>query len=103
MPAARTIFTVFEEITPATIPGSTTDVIAQDVWVEELHLMNVGSSTVTVTITDKQGSPIPLLKDIPIDPGTEFHRRYGALYMPSGIAWSASSGSAIAARLRYKY
>lgn len=102
MPAARTIFNNFYEITPAYVPSSSADVVAQDVWLEELHLVNNTSSSVTVTITDKQGTPVPLLKTVTIDPGVEFHRQYGALYMPGGIAWEASSGSAIAARMRYK-
>lgn len=102
MAVARTNFNEFYEVTPGYVPGSSTDVVTEDVWIEELHLVNNTSTSRTITITDRQGTPVPLLKDIIIDPGVEFHRRYGALYMPSGIAWQASAGSAIAARLRYK-
>lgn len=102
MAAARTNFNEYYEVTPQYVPSSSADVVAEDVWIEELHLVNNTSTSRTVTITDKQGTPVPLLKDITIDPGVEFHRRYGALYMPGGIAWQASAGSAIAARIRYK-
>lgn len=102
MAEARTNFNVTYEVTPQYLPSSATDLVTEDVWLEELHLVNNTSTSRTVTITDRQGTPVPLLKDITIDPGVEFHRRYGALYMPSGIAWQASAGSAIAARIRYK-
>lgn len=102
MAAARTNFNNTFEVTPQYLPSSSAAVVSEDVWIEELHLVNNTSTTRTVTITDGQGTPVPLLKDIAIDPGVEFHRRYGALYMPGGINWVASAASAIAARIRYK-
>lgn len=102
MPAARTNFNNYYEVTPQYIPSSSAAVVAADAWIEELHLVNNTGTSQTVTITDGQGTPVPLLKDISIDPGVEFHRRYGSLYMPGGINWVCSAADAIAARLRYK-
>lgn len=102
MAVARTNFNNYYEVTPQYIPAVSAAVVSADVWIEELHLVNNTTTSRTVTITDGQGTPVPLLKDIVIDAGVEFHRRYGALYMPGGISWVASAADAIAARIRYK-
>lgn len=105
MADARTNFNNFYEVAQF-LPSSSTDLVTEDVWIEELHLVNNTSTSRTVTVTDRQGTALPLLKDVTIDPGVEFYRKYGdergGLKMTSGIAWSASAADAIAARIRYK-
>lgn len=101
MPQAKIQFTEHSEVNPQFLPGSDTDEATQTVWITELHLMNNTSTTRTVTVKDKQGTPVPLLKDIAIDPGSEFHRKYTGMKMEGGFTWSASAADAIAVRCRY--
>lgn len=106
MPATRVIFPTTEDVTPAAIPNAATDVIAQDVWLVLIVLTNIGAATATVTISDKQTTPVPIVKDFEVDPGVPVVIAFPAndpAYMKGGIRWVASAADTVAARMRFKY
>jgi hypothetical protein len=91
MPAAPTNFKEFFEITPQLVPTVAADVVAQDVWLDQLNFTNTTASAITVTVEDKQGTPRAALSAFVV-PGNDsvviaFNRRW----MPGGIRWSASA------------
>jgi hypothetical protein len=106
MAVARAIFNTVEEVTPGVVPNADTDVIAQDAWICSITLTNIGAVTATITITDKQGTPVPVIKDFPVDPGVPAifgWPQEGAAYMKGGIKWVTSAADTIVARMRFKY
>jgi hypothetical protein len=107
MPSARTIFTTTEENLPATVPSSDTDVVSgKDVWLASVVLTNIGASSATITITDKQSTPVAIVKDLTVDPGVPVifaMPKDHPASMPGGIKWQASAADTIVCRLRYQY
>lgn len=82
------------EINPQVIPGSATDLVAQDVWVCYMDVNSVGGGT--VTINDKQGSPIPFWPGIAVPASTSWTNilnispASGCRKFPGGLRWSAT-------------
>jgi hypothetical protein len=86
-------YTYKYHVTPVLLPLSPTDVVAQDVYVEEIDLVypttNTGNSV--VTIQDKQGSPLPIWQGT-LTPGTNVSFPYPSTrFSPGGITWSATA------------
>lgn len=88
------------QIKPQYIPSSAADLVATDTYVCHMDVMNATGSDVTITINDKQVTPIALysgivpagkfavLLDIPNESGR-------CRWMPGGIRWSATSANAV--------
>ena len=102
MPKAKTQFSSETEITPIFMPqASMTDVIDHTVWIKEIHVANKHTGDVTVTVQDKQGTPIPILSSSILGAGDAVHGKYDGLKMVGGFSWQASVADVIAVRCRY--
>lgn len=91
MPAAPTNFSRFDETTPALVPTSATDVVAQDAWLDQLNFTNTTAAEITVTVLDKQGTPRAALNSFPVPANDAVLISFNRRYMPGGIRWSASA------------
>lgn len=84
------------QITPAVVPTEAVDVVATDVYVEEITLSNTSGSAATVTIKDKQGTPRSILEAVSIAANTTYVITFPkGRYMPGGVNWVASAGSVV--------
>lgn len=102
MPKAKTQFSEHYEVDPRLIPNVAVAETTQTCWIEQIHIANKTGVTATVTIADRQGTPIPVLQDVPIDAGTEFHRHYtDGLKMIDGFTFVSNVNNALTLRLKY--
>lgn len=94
----------FWQITPALVPVSAADVVAFDVYVDQITLSNVSGAAVTVTIKDKNSSPLSFLEAVSIAANSAYVIACpGGRYFPGGINWVASSGTAIVGYIAGRY
>lgn len=91
-----------QHTTPDFVPDSDTDVIGQDCYLEELTFTNAGVATATVTVLDKQTTPMPVVKDLDIDPGAPVVIRFDGRWCPGGVSWSASVADTIVGYMRVR-
>jgi hypothetical protein len=87
---------------PQYVPSTPEDVFTSDVQVTLVHLSNTSSNPVTVTITDKQGTPLDFVPGVSIDPNSDHIRIFPATgrFCPGGATWFASEGSAVVGYMR---
>ena len=82
------------EIKPQAIPATLTTVVTGDVHLTNLVIIVV-SGTPTVTVQDKQGTPIPLLSAITTTNGTTYYLPASMQYFcPGGFSIQASGSGA---------
>ncbi len=82
------------EIKPQAIPATLTTVITGDVHLTNLVIIVVSGSP-TVTVQDKQGTPIPLLSAITTTNGTTYYIPPGMFYYcPGGLSIQSSGPGA---------
>ncbi len=82
------------EIKPQAVPTSTTTVVTGDVHLTNLTI-TVVSGTPTITVADKQGTPIPLFSAITTTNGTTYFLPPGMYYYcPGGFTIVASGAGA---------
>lgn len=84
------------------IPASATTVIDQDIWLTGLTLTNNTTTDIQCSVTDLQGSPIPLVPNTAagaILAGSVYNFTFPKTKMKGGIVWSCSTGGVVAARL----
>lgn len=102
MPKAKIQFSEHNEVDPRLIPNSAVTETTTTCWIQEMHITNKTGVTATVTVTDRQGTPIPLLEAVPIDAGVEFYRTYGSgMKMIDGFTFVSSVNNALTFRCRY--
>jgi len=90
-PALDCLFQLY----PVAVPTSPADVTTSDARIVEVTLTNTTAGALTVTITDKQASPLAFLSAVSIAANSTYViETPGLRYMPGGISWSAS-GSGI--------
>ena len=83
------------QIYPVAVPTSPADVTTSDARIVEVTLTNTTAGALTVTITDKQASPLAFLSAVSVAANSTYViETPGLRYMPGGITWSAS-GSGI--------
>jgi hypothetical protein len=90
------------QVGPKLVPVSAADVVVGDVYLQEISLANNSGSPVTVTITDKQGSPLAIIPAVSIAANTVYEMSFGLRYCPGGITWSASSGTVVTGYVRWR-
>ena len=88
------------EITPDYVPATITDVCADDCHILEVSITNVSDAPVTISIADKQDTPMPFLESVSIDPKTAFVINSRGRLMIGGITWLASASNALVAAVR---
>lgn len=91
------------DITPKYVPAAGEDVCAIDAHVLEIHLINGSGSSVTVTINDKQGTPMPIIPPaLTITAGADQVWEFTGRFAPGGIHWSCSADNAVTGYIRWK-
>lgn len=80
--------------------GTSLEVISSvDVYVTFIQLTNTTAGELTVTVADRQGSPIALLSAVPIAAKTTYVIQLSPRWCSSGVTWIAS-GSGITGYMR---
>jgi hypothetical protein len=85
---------------PAFIPTGQEDVWSVDVYVEHISLSNTSSSSVAVTISDKQGTPMKYMDAVALGPKSVHHLALHGRFFPGGLSWFAGAGSAVVGYIR---
>lgn len=82
------------------VPNSATDLTTSDTWIFQLTITNVTGTAATITLTDKNTSPLDLMKTISIPANTIVVIAWpeGQL-MKGGINWVSGTASALNASL----
>jgi hypothetical protein len=86
--------------TPKLIPAVVEDVFSSTCYVEEIVLTNVTDADVTVTMADKQTTPVPLLSAVPIYARSVVSLPFKARYCPSGLTWVCSAADSVVGYVR---
>src|SRR5689334_9806740 len=85
------------------VPTSATDLTTTDSWINQIVLVNTTGGSLTVTITDKQGSPLTLVPTVSLAANTLYVTVFPfAIKMTSGITWSASGAGITGEIFGYK-
>lgn len=85
------------------VPTSATDLTTTDTWINQIILVNTTAGALTVTINDKQGSPLALVPTVSLAANTLYITVFPfAVKMTSGISWSASGAGINAEIFGYK-
>lgn len=82
------------------VPDSATDLTTTDTWIFQLTITNVTGTAATITLTDKNTSPLDLMKTVSIPANTIVVVAWpeGQL-MKGGINWVSGTTSALNASL----
>lgn len=99
MPARPTNWRDLQESDPTPLTAVAADVVAAECWLSELYFVNTSASDVTVTVSDKAGSPNVLYKETISANGTG-GAKVGPWKATGGISWVASA-SGVTARAAY--
>lgn len=89
------------DFAPGLVPATDTTVWTGDIVLEGGTLTNITTSDVTCTIMDKQSTPRAFMYNtkIPANSVAVMGSRMSR-YMPGGLSWSCSSGTAIVGYLQ---
>jgi hypothetical protein len=79
------------DMNPVLLPSTTTNVFTTTVFVDEITLSNSSSSAVTVTVSDRQSSPMPLLPAVSVPANSVVVAALKSRKFPNGLSWSAST------------
>ena len=89
------------ETVPHLIPSVAEDVWVGDAHVTEIHLVNGTSTSVTVTINDKQTTPMPIIPTAVVVPAnSDLVWEFTGRYCKGGINWVASAANAVTGYVR---
>ena|ERR1051326_4255987 len=88
------------ETVPATIPQAGEDVYVGDTHVIEIHLVNDTASAASVTITDKQGTPVPVIPTLSIAAHTDQIWELTGRLCKGGIHWSCTADATVVGYMR---
>lgn len=95
---------VYEEL-GSIVPNSLTVVETDTCWIEEILFCGIGTTDATVTVQDRQGSPVPLFKDETLSQSGTTKSTLGIvgkrIRMTNGFTVQASAANAMTYRVRY--
>lgn len=98
-------FTQLDEwdFAPALIPSSAEDVVTQSsgVYIDVITIVNPTASAVTLTISDKQGTPREIL-DVSIAANTTYVVKMWGYWAPGGISWVAGTNNVLVGYIRMR-
>lgn len=80
---------------PNTIPVQSETVFSKDFFMEEMTISNPTASAISVTIYDRQGTPLAFLNNTNIAAYSAVAFNMKARYFPGGLTWQASSSGLI--------
>jgi hypothetical protein len=83
---------VLTDIGPMNLPNPADDAIAKDCRIHELGIVNDSGSTATVSVYDKQGTPVAFIPSMTLGPGAfiSYESTKGGRLMQGGIRWFSS-------------
>ena len=90
-----------KDIVPVAVPTSAEDVSVGDLYLEELQFTNTSGAALTITVTDKQGSPLSILDTMSIDTKALYIMSFHSRWCPGGLRWVAS-GSGIVGYVKFR-
>lgn len=87
-------------ITPQFLPNVAADAVTHTTFVCYLEFVNQTGGAVTITILDKQGSPMPMFQTASIAANStwialQLNPATGCRYFPNGINWVASAANSV--------
>ena len=98
-------FTQLDEwdFAPALVPSSAEDVVVQSsgVYIDTIVVVNPSASAVTITITDKQGTPREII-DVSVAANTTYVIKMWGYWSPGGISWSAGTNNVLVGYIRMR-
>lgn len=86
---------------PCFVPTVAEDIETQDCWVESISLSHVSTGAVTVTISDKQGTPVKHL-NVTMSDGDLINNVYTNRLFYGGINVVADVASKVTMHIRWK-
>jgi hypothetical protein len=89
-----------QETVPIKIPGTAEDLWAVDCWLQSVCLTNTHTDIVTVTLADKQTSPLPVISAASIAAGETLTIPFDDRLCPSGLTWLASVADKVVGYVR---
>ena len=94
------VFPKKELVANSLIPSTLTAINTVDTWIFQISLANKTAVDTTVTITDGQGTPHHLLKDLPFPANSTAVIVYPHGHkMTDGVKWSAADASTVDAEI----
>ena len=91
------------EIYPKVVPAAGEDLWTSDVHAVEIQLINKTSAAVTVTISDKQTAPQPIVPPtVSIQAYGDAIWEFSGRLCPGGIHWSAGADDSIVGYVRVR-
>lgn len=102
---SRAQFTqVFEDL-GSVVPNSLTVIETETCWIEEILFCGIAGADCTITVQDRQGTPIPLFKDETLSQSGTTKSTLGIIAkrvrMTNGFAVQCSAANAATMRFRY--
>ena len=88
------------ELVPSYIPTSQENIFTGDTAIIEIHLINVGSEAATVTINDRQNTPMAVIPSVTIGPNQDCVWEFSGRFSPGGLTWSSSSANTLVGYVR---
>ncbi len=102
MARGKTQFSEHHRVTPRLVPDSAVTETTTTCWMKELLVSNQSGAAAKITVADRQGTPIPLLKNIDIDPGTVYHDKFEpGIEMVDGFTFVSNVNNALAISCSY--
>lgn len=98
-------FTQLDEwdFAPALIPSAGEDVVTQSsgVYIDTIVVVNPTASAVTLTISDKQGTPREII-DVSIAANTTYVIKMWGYWAPGGVSWTAGTNNVLIGYIRMR-
>lgn len=82
------------QIVPVAVPTVAEDVVAESVYLEYAHFSNPAASSITITIMDKQGTPLEVFR-VEVSGNAPVSWEPKRRYCPGGINWVASASGVV--------
>jgi hypothetical protein len=101
-PYAEGRYNAVKETVPGRIPSVSETLFSQDCWLQFVCLTNTHSVSVNVTVSDRQGTPLPVISAAPIAAGETLTIPFWDRLCPSGLMWLASVDGVVIGYLRAK-
>lgn len=88
------------EILPQVVSTSLTTLVDEDIHITEIVLTNQGDVQATVTVQDRQATPLPLLAAVPIDAHGTYGLPFRGRLMRGGVDIISNTANAVIASVR---
>lgn len=101
--AAATTLPNIKEVLPQLIASGDEDIFVGDCWIDQIILTPLSTaSNVSITIKDKQGTPVPVLS-VAVSAGEALMFKNIDAFMKGGLTVNASVANQVALRIRFRH